>query len=47
MGAASGHRIAISGGVAEMAHDEQFGSVVKRAGEQLMLALSHGRNRVN
>ena len=47
MQAASRHRLAVSGGVAELERNEQFPDVVERARERVMLALSRGHNRVS
>jgi len=46
MQAGARHRVAVSGGVAEAELNEQFGNVVSRARERVMIALSHGHNRV-
>jgi diguanylate cyclase (GGDEF)-like protein len=46
MQARGGRRVAVSGGVAEVELNEQFGNVVDRARERVMQALKHGHNRV-
>jgi diguanylate cyclase (GGDEF)-like protein len=46
MQAGARHRVAVSGGVAELLADESFESVVVRAGEMVRLAREHGHNRV-
>ena len=40
------HRVAVSGGVAELKAEERFGDVVGRARERVMVARSRGHNRV-
>ena len=40
------HRLAISGGVAELQADERFGEVVNRARQRVTLARGRGHNRV-
>lgn len=40
------HRLAISGGVAELKSDERFGDVVDRARERVAMARGRGHNRV-
>ena len=40
------HRLAISGGVAELQADERFGEVVSRARQRVALARGRGHNRV-
>jgi diguanylate cyclase (GGDEF)-like protein len=40
------HRLAISGGVAELKTDERFGDVVDRARERVAMARGRGHNRV-
>ena len=40
------HRVAISGGVAELQADERFGDVVDRARERVAMARGRGHNRV-
>jgi diguanylate cyclase (GGDEF)-like protein len=40
------HRMAVAGGVAELADEEVFGEVVSRAREKVSLARSRGHNRV-
>jgi diguanylate cyclase (GGDEF)-like protein len=44
--AGSHHRLAISGGVAELQAEETFGAVVARAREKVQQALERGNNRV-
>jgi diguanylate cyclase (GGDEF)-like protein len=44
--AGSGHRAAVSAGVAELLPSETFGGLVSRARERVRLALEHGHNRV-
>jgi CheY-like chemotaxis protein len=44
--AGSGHRAAVSAGVAELLAAETFGALVTRARERVRLALQHGHNRV-
>ncbi len=39
-------RVTVSGGVAEMADDEEFTAVLKRADDKLRAAKQHGRNRI-
>ena len=46
MQAGARHRVAVSGGVAELLADETFESVVARAGEMVRFAREHGHNRV-
>ncbi|MEO7158734.1 MAG: diguanylate cyclase [Vicinamibacterales bacterium] len=41
------HRMAISGGVAELNGDERFGDVVDRARQKVAVARGRGHNRVN
>jgi diguanylate cyclase (GGDEF)-like protein len=40
------HRMAISGGVAELSGDERFGDVVDRARQKVAMARGRGHNRV-
>ncbi len=40
------HRVAISGGVAQLKADERFGDVVDRARQKVALAMGRGHNRV-
>ncbi len=40
-------RVAVSGGVAELALNEQFGAAVSRARAKVAIALHHGNNRVS
>ena len=42
----TGHRAAVSAGVAELLAAESFGALVTRARERVRLALEHGHNRV-
>ena len=44
--AGSGHRAAVSAGVAELLAAETFGALVTRARDRVRLALQHGHNRV-
>ncbi len=44
--AGSGHRAAVSAGVAELLTAETFGALVTRARDRVRLALEHGHNRV-
>ena len=44
--AGTGHRAAVSAGVAEFLAAETFGALVARARERVQLALEHGHNRV-
>ena len=44
--AGTGHRAAVSAGVAELMAAESFGALVTRARERVRLALEHGHNRV-
>ena len=44
--AGTGHRAAVSAGVAELTAAESFGDLVTRARERVRLALDHGHNRV-
>jgi CheY-like chemotaxis protein len=44
--AGSGHRAAVSAGVAELLSAESFNALVTRARERVRLALEHGHNRV-
>jgi diguanylate cyclase (GGDEF)-like protein len=44
--AGTGHRAAVSAGVAELMAAEGFGALVTRAHERVRLALEHGHNRV-
>jgi CheY-like chemotaxis protein len=44
--AGTGHRAAVSAGVAELLASESFGTLVTRARERVQLALEHGHNRV-
>ena len=45
---AGGHRrVAVSGGVAQLELDEQFGAAVSRARAKVAIALHHGNNRVS
>ena len=44
--AGTGHRAAVSAGVAELVASESFGTLVTRARERVQLALEHGHNRV-
>jgi diguanylate cyclase (GGDEF)-like protein len=44
--AGTGHRAAVSAGVAELMAAESFGTLVTRARERVRLALEHGHNRV-
>jgi hypothetical protein len=44
--AGTGHRAAVSAGVAELLASETFGTLVTRARERVRLALEHGHNRV-
>ena len=44
--AGTGHRAAVSAGVAELLAAETFGALVTRARERVQLALEHGHNRV-
>jgi GGDEF domain-containing protein/CheY-like chemotaxis protein len=44
--AGTGHRAAVSAGVAELVSAETFGTLVTRARERVRLALEHGHNRV-
>jgi len=44
--AGTGHRAAVSAGVAELISAETFGALVTRARERVRLALEHGHNRV-
>ena len=44
--AGSGHRAAVSAGVAELLAAETFGALVTRARDRVRLALEHGHNRV-
>jgi diguanylate cyclase (GGDEF)-like protein len=44
--AGTGHRAAVSAGVAELMAAESFGALVTRAHERVRLALEHGHNRV-
>jgi len=44
--AGASHRVAVSGGVAELLVEETFGAVVSRAREKVRLALERGHNRV-
>ena len=44
--AGTGHRAAVSAGVAELLTAESFGALVTRARERVRLALEHGHNRV-
>jgi CheY-like chemotaxis protein len=44
--AGTGHRAAVSAGVAELLAAETFGTLVTRARERVRLALEHGHNRV-
>jgi hypothetical protein len=44
--AGTGHRAAVSAGVAELLASETFGTLVSRARERVQLALEHGHNRV-
>ncbi len=41
------HRVAISGGVAQLNADERFGDVVDRARQKVAIAVGRGHNRVN
>lgn len=47
MQAGGRHRVAVSGGVAELETDEQFSTVVNRARAKVAQARGHGHNRVN
>lgn len=40
------HRVAISGGVAQLKADERFGDVVERARQKVSIAVGRGHNRV-
>jgi diguanylate cyclase (GGDEF)-like protein len=44
--AGTGHRAAVSAGVAELLPSETFGALVSRAHDRVQLALEHGHNRV-
>ena len=44
--AGTGHRAAVSAGVAELLPSETFGALVSRARDRVQLALEHGHNRV-
>jgi diguanylate cyclase (GGDEF)-like protein len=44
--AGTGHRAAVSAGVAELLPSETFGALVARARDRVRLALEHGHNRV-
>jgi CheY-like chemotaxis protein len=44
--AGTGHRAAVSAGVAELLPSETFGALVSRARDRVRLALEHGHNRV-
>jgi GGDEF domain-containing protein len=44
--AGSGHRLYVSGGVAELEDEERFGDVVDRARQKVALAVGRGHNRV-
>jgi CheY-like chemotaxis protein len=44
--AGTGHRAAVSAGVAELLPSETFGGLVSRARDRVRLALEHGHNRV-
>ena len=44
--AGTGHRAAVSAGVAELLPSETFGALVSRARNRVQLALEHGHNRV-
>ena len=44
--AGTGHRAAVSAGVAELVASETFATLVTRARERVRLALEHGHNRV-
>lgn len=44
--AGSGHRLYVSGGVAEFEDEERFGDVVERARQKVAMAVGRGHNRV-
>ncbi|HJU43651.1 MAG TPA: diguanylate cyclase [Vicinamibacterales bacterium] len=44
--AGTGHRLSVSGGVAELATDERFADVVDRARQKVAMAVGRGHNRV-
>ena len=44
--AGSGHRLNVSGGVAELANEERFADVVDRARQKVAMAVGRGHNRV-
>jgi diguanylate cyclase (GGDEF)-like protein len=44
--AGAGHRVAVSGGVAELKADERFGDVVERARQKVAMARGRGHNRI-
>jgi diguanylate cyclase (GGDEF)-like protein len=46
LSAGSRHRLAVSGGVAEITHEERFLDVVDRARQKLAVAVSRGHNRI-
>ena len=46
MQAGAGHRVSVSGGVAELLADETFEVVVARANEKVRVARERGHNRV-
>jgi Diguanylate cyclase, GGDEF domain len=46
LSAGTKHRIAVSGGVAQLADDERFMDVVDRARQKVSVAVSRGHNRV-
>jgi PleD family two-component response regulator len=47
MQAGGRHRVAVSGGVAELEPEEAFGAVMRRARARVTEALGRGHNRVN
>jgi CheY-like chemotaxis protein len=44
--AGAGHRLSVSGGVAELETDERFADVVERARQKVAMAVGRGHNRV-
>jgi diguanylate cyclase (GGDEF)-like protein len=47
MAAGARNHIAVSGGVAQLEHNEHFGDVVQRARQRVLMALDQGHNRVS